>query len=773
MKFILPLLLLTSLSCKAGQSFSSIENSIFRGEFTEANIKINQSLKTAKGNDKSLLYQLKGDILKLEGDLDEALKYWKKSNQLRREIFPKGNYHLAWNYALLSNYYYEKMEPKLAVAYADSCKRLIRGLNNNQQKEIKIFKIWNILGQSYKLGLAGIDRNVKLKKYEVVRSYYLKSLRLIRKEKFSIYYEAKTLHLLGNSYVDNVYDYLHEQNNFKKIKLLKTKAETSYHKADEAWRISSENYYHERAKTLYVHALLLSILPKETFPNSLDQSIRLFEESELVFGMNNDLSKIPNKQDALQCLWLHKGALYEKIRRTNRRSGISELERLNKISINLWQIVYKSFRTKNLNQILSIYGLVPYQDVITIENLKRKFNEQWSKEKIFQANQMLKYYDLNRFTQNNSESRLITLKEVQKKLKKNECFIDFISDHLFLFITKGKTHFIELDLQFHRKLDSLNTAITQQDYQSFCSTSRGVYNDLFPESILKGITSIHISPAQRFNVLPFETLLQSDQGITSKQYSKLDYLIRSKEISYYLSASYLFRKPKKLDFTGTSLAPRSWTSSKLPFSENLAIELNKDYPFHWVESNSTNKQQLMSARGNIIHFSGHGIIDPQNPSLSKLDFGSDFLTLEEVYQFKKTSPFVVLNACNSQNGKTNVGDGVNGFARAFHALGAQASLSNIWEVDDQASNELLRRFYERVSEGAGIIPSFRQAQLSFIEESNGFEAPYYWAGHRLFGDIEIEENKKTPKSIFMWILGALGLVGLFFRFFKRIKSVKN
>lgn len=670
----------------------------------------------------------------------------------RKALYKKGDYHLAWNYALLSNYYYEKIEPKLAVAYADSCVRLIRGLNKNQQKEIKIFKIWNILGQSYKLGLTGIDKNVRLKKYEGVRSYYLKSLNFIRSENFPTYYEAKTLHLLGNSYLDNIYDFAGENDNYLSINNAKSKAETNYQKADVVWRRNSDNYSHERAKTLYVHALMLSILPNEFFPRALDQSIQLFKESELTFGLNKDLTSIPNKQDALQCLWLHKGVLYEKTRRANIGSEIIELERLNRTSIKLWKIVYKSFKTKNLNQILSIYGLVPYQDVITIENLKKKFNIQWSKDKIFQANQMSKYYDLNRFAQNSTESKLITLNEVQKRMKKNECFMDFISDHLFLFITKGKSELIELDPQFHRKLVLLNTTIISQDYHGFCKISRGIYNDLSFDKNLKGISTIHISPAQSFNGLPFEVLLQSDASISSKQYSKLDYLIRSKQISYYLSASYLFKELKKMHFTGTAHASRSRSFSQLPFSEKLARELNSKYNFHWVASNSINKQKLISTAGNILHFSGHGIIDSDNPTLSKLDFGKDFLMLEEVYQFDKVPPFIVLNACNSQNGKTNLGDGVNGFARAFHAIGAKATISNIWEVDDQASNKLFENFYAFLSKGGNTHSALRNAQLSFIEGDDEFNAPYYWAGHRLFGDLEMNFSPKKSNLKMSWII---------------------
>jgi CHAT domain-containing protein len=168
---------------------------------------------------------------------------------------------------------------------------------------------------------------------------------------------------------------------------------------------------------------------------------------------------------------------------------------------------------------------------------------------------------------------------------------------------------------------------------------------------------------------------------------------------------------------------------------------------------------LISGDGNILHFSGHGIIDPENPTLSKLDFGRDFLTIEEVYQLNRVPSFMILNACNSQNGKTNLGDGVNGFARAFHAVGTEASISNIWEVDDEASNSLFMQFYANLSQGKGTRSALKEAQLSFITGKQGFNAPYYWAGHRLFGEVKIHPHTKTPKTIFLiWILGVLGLV---------------
>jgi hypothetical protein len=62
--------------------------------YTKAKSEIILELKNKGPKDKSTLYQLKGGMLKLEGDLDEGSKYWKLSNKYRFQVFKKDNYHL-------------------------------------------------------------------------------------------------------------------------------------------------------------------------------------------------------------------------------------------------------------------------------------------------------------------------------------------------------------------------------------------------------------------------------------------------------------------------------------------------------------------------------------------------------------------------------------------------------------------------------------------------------------------------------------------------------
>lgn len=83
----------------------------------------------------SKLYQAKGSLKKVEGNIDDAHNWWQKSNEKRVLAHPKHDYHLASNYALLSNFHHEKINRDLAKTYVNSCLALIQNLTSEQQKE--------------------------------------------------------------------------------------------------------------------------------------------------------------------------------------------------------------------------------------------------------------------------------------------------------------------------------------------------------------------------------------------------------------------------------------------------------------------------------------------------------------------------------------------------------------------------------------------------------------------------------------------------------------
>ena len=183
---------------------TKIENHIFLGEFVIANNLINIQLKKANIDyeNKIFLYQKKGDIIKLEGDIETALFYWEKANQLRNKVYAKNDYRRVWNFANLANYYYEIIQPEKAKRYADSCVKLTDNMTLKQQKEIKIHLIWNICTQVKKQQYRDEKRLVV--QNEIERDYK-KAIDFQLKHKTNPYFLAKTYHNLANSFTDIVH----------------------------------------------------------------------------------------------------------------------------------------------------------------------------------------------------------------------------------------------------------------------------------------------------------------------------------------------------------------------------------------------------------------------------------------------------------------------------------------------------------------------------------------------------------------------------------------
>ena len=88
---------------------------------------------------------------------------------------------------------------------------------------------------------------------------------------------------------------------------------------------------------------------------------------------------------------------------------------------------------------------------------------------------------------------------------------------------------------------------------------------------------------------------------------------------------------------------------------------------------------------------------------------------------------VVLSACETGLGVVNNWEGVFVLQRAFKLAGAQTIVMSLWEVEDKATREFMRRFYENwLSGGMGKQEAFKEAQKG-LRETKGYSSSYYWA----------------------------------------------
>ncbi len=145
----------------------------------------------------------------------------------------------------------------------------------------------------------------------------------------------------------------------------------------------------------------------------------------------------------------------------------------------------------------------------------------------------------------------------------------------------------------------------------------------------------------------------------------------------------------------------------------------------------------------IIHFAAHGLINNTHPELSGVvlslvdqqgQLQNGFLRLYDIYNLKLEADLVVLSACQTALGKEVRGEGMVGLTRGFMYAGARRVVASIWQVDDRATAELMRRFYQAMlGEGLPAAAALRAAQTSMGREKR-WQAPYYWAAFRIQGE---------------------------------------
>ena len=103
------------------------------------------------------------------------------------------------------------------------------------------------------------------------------------------------------------------------------------------------------------------------------------------------------------------------------------------------------------------------------------------------------------------------------------------------------------------------------------------------------------------------------------------------------------------------------------------------------------------------------------------------LRASDIYNLKLPAELVVLSACQTGLGKQIRGEGVMGLTRAFLYAGAKRVIVSLWNVNDEATTELMGSFYERLwRRNLTTSAALREAQVA-MWKSKRWSAPYYWA----------------------------------------------
>lgn len=145
----------------------------------------------------------------------------------------------------------------------------------------------------------------------------------------------------------------------------------------------------------------------------------------------------------------------------------------------------------------------------------------------------------------------------------------------------------------------------------------------------------------------------------------------------------------------------------------------------------------------IVHFATHGLINNTHPELSGVVLSlvdekgrpqNGFLRLYDLYNLKLSADLVVLSACQTALGKEIKGEGLVGLTRGFMYAGAPRVVASFWQIDDRATAEFMKRFYnEMLGQKLRPAAALRAAQVSMSKDPR-WNQPHYWAAFTLQGE---------------------------------------
>jgi CHAT domain-containing protein len=142
----------------------------------------------------------------------------------------------------------------------------------------------------------------------------------------------------------------------------------------------------------------------------------------------------------------------------------------------------------------------------------------------------------------------------------------------------------------------------------------------------------------------------------------------------------------------------------------------------------------------IGHFAMHAVLNERYAELSGLALGkkqasapAEMLWYGDISHLRTRLDLVVLSACNTAMGERIPGEGLRGLTQAFFASGSQRVLGTLWEVDDQATSEWMRHFYQALKATHSPALALHRTQETMAADPQ-WSSPYYWAGFVLAGD---------------------------------------
>lgn len=157
---------------------------------------------------------------------------------------------------------------------------------------------------------------------------------------------------------------------------------------------------------------------------------------------------------------------------------------------------------------------------------------------------------------------------------------------------------------------------------------------------------------------------------------------------------------------------------------------------------------ILSEEFDLIHYSGHGDFDENNPAKGGWIFGKEhILSARDIFRARRVPRLIFANACFSgvvRSGKPFTLQESNrnlaGLAQAFFERGVQNYIGTGWPVEDAAALEFAKIFYREALSGNDLGSSLSKAREAILTGGST------WGAYQHYGQATAKLIKQPEKN---------------------------
>ena len=797
----------------------------------DSNDKALEIYETIQPKDLSVLFQQYADTYQIYtyyGDSERAKEFYKKITDYynlhkHNKNFINAKHPEFRNLNFInSNYYYVQLQH--ASAIADTLKaeevfeKFIRGLPSSPSS-FSAYEMGTIMSFYFQTGsmFHKLENYEKSENYFKAKEYYLNALKFCKENNYD-FGELQAYMLLSTLGVDyksweDVITYTERAfkkesvENFNQIQTLKHNlgiaygAMKEYDKAvqflDEEYEFYLDdeiNHYYTINNLTESGNLYLEIYDETSKPEYLEKAYRNFFLSSKIFSRLYRGGEFSTRLQWYLSRINHGLLLSASKMGENQQEVVEQLEKNH--SDYLWSSFLKN-RKEPLNEMslkfqAQLDSLKSRQKVIAtqinsdsinpkkIESLRSELK---ATEKLFTyTQQKLRISDHSFFQFSRTH---FDLKDVQKRIKKNEIVIKYIlTDRSAFAYTIGAEKISLIELSNNgpeiKKLVSDYLIALKNINPDFITLSKSLNNILIHPLNLENNGSLVIIPDGFLSNLPFETLLANDMKYLVQTYSvsyayslklfdiQKNFKENTKGLLAAFSPDYNLQYANASAYEDLKYLVRSG-SYELKGAKAEAEHINSIFGGDLFLGNMASKENFLEkcSEYDILHLAMHAIVNEEDSDLSSLIFSdNERLYLSELYNMRIPAHLAVLSACDTGSGELKDGEGVQSLSRAFTYAGVKSTVMSLWPVPDRETSVIMSKFYNHLKAGKSKDEALQLAKVNYLNDVSESELkhPYYWAGFIISGDVA---PLKSGLNFWWYVAIGLGIILLLFWYLKR------